>query len=192
MSNRSFCMSIIMVSKNRNLSPRWLQSTPTIKKLQTAKDYRYWHKGEILFYRVTRSFTCREKIRQNYVEVFRLLVTHLKSKLPLESTILKNCVYTHPRKKGDKKGLSAISKLTIELSKPLEGALSKVFPTWSTNEEVYDKVRTDGGFVRWGTSRVYVHNRHHWEVKWQKLKQTTTIVLGESLSTCWSPSYVRS
>ena len=70
-----------------------------------------------------------KKIRQNYVEVFRLLVTHLKSKLPLESTILKNCVYTHPRKKGDKKGLSAISNLTIELSKPLEGALSKVFPT---------------------------------------------------------------
>ena len=82
------------------------------------------------------------KIRQNYnLEVFRLLITHLKSKLPLESTILNNCAYLDPRKKGDRESLSVISNLTIELSKPLERALSKVFPSCSTNEEVHDKVR---------------------------------------------------
>ena len=33
-----------------------------------------------------------------------------------------------------------------------------------------------------GTSRIYAYNRHLREVKWQKPKQATTIVLGESLS----------
>ena len=33
-----------------------------------------------------------------------------------------------------------------------------------------------------GTSRIYAYNRHLREVKWQKPKQATTILLGESLS----------
>ena len=53
---------------------------------------------------------------------------------------MKNSTYFDPPKKVDKESLSAISNLTIELSKPLEGALSKVFPSCSTKEEVCDKV----------------------------------------------------
>ena len=53
-----------------------------------------------------------KKFRQNCLEVFPVLVTHLKSKLPLESTILKNCAYLDSWKKGDKESLSAISNLT--------------------------------------------------------------------------------
>ena len=37
-----------------------------------------------------------KKFHQNCLEVFQVLVTHLKSMLPLESTILKNCAYLDP------------------------------------------------------------------------------------------------
>ena len=53
-----------------------------------------------------------KKFRRNCLKSFQVLVTHLKSKLALESTIMKNCTYLDPRKKGDKENLSAISNLT--------------------------------------------------------------------------------
>ena len=46
-------------------------------------------------------------------------------------------------RKGNKESLSAISNLALELCKPLESVLSKVFPSSSSKEEVCDKIRNE-------------------------------------------------
>ena len=81
-----------------------------------------------------------KKFCQNCLTVFQVLVTHLKSKLPLESIKLKNCAYLDAQKKGNKESSSAISNLTIKLPKPLEVVLCKVFQSCSIKEEVCNKV----------------------------------------------------
>ena len=80
-----------------------------------------------------------KKFRQNCLKSFQVLVTHLKSKLALESTIMKNCTYLDPRKKGDKENLSAISNLTSNCLSHCKVPYLK----FSTKEEVRNKVRNE-------------------------------------------------
>ena len=85
-------------------------------------------------------FNDEKKFRRNCLECYQAIVNHLKSKLFWESTILKNAAFPDPRKKNSSGSLSAISNLTLQICKPLETVSSKVFPSWSTKEEVCDKV----------------------------------------------------
>ena len=56
---------------------------------------------------------------------------------------LKNAAFLDPRKKNSNGSLSAISNFTLQICKPLETVLSKVFPSYSTKEEVCDNVRSE-------------------------------------------------
>ena len=61
-------------------------------------------------------------------------------KLPWQSKILRNAIFLDPAKKGDKRSLNAITNLTKEVCKPLEGVLRKIFPSCSTTDEVCDQI----------------------------------------------------
>ena len=67
-------------------------------------------------------------------------VSHLRVKLPWQSKILRNAILLDPAKKGDKRSLNAITNLTKEVCKPLEGVLRKIFPPCSTTDEVCDQI----------------------------------------------------
>ena len=56
---------------------------------------------------------------------------------------MRNAIYLDPRKRADKQSLSGISNLALEICKPLESALSKVFPNCSSKEDVCDKIRNE-------------------------------------------------
>ena len=64
----------------------------------------------------------------------------MRVKLPWQSKILRNAILLDPAKKGDKRSLYAITNLTQEVCKPLEGVLRKIFPTCSTTDEVCDQI----------------------------------------------------
>ena len=84
-----------------------------------------------------------KKFRHNCVEAYQAFVSHLRLKLPWESTILRNAIFLDPAKKGDKMSLNAITNLTKEVCKPLEVVLRKIFPTCSTTDEVCDQTRNE-------------------------------------------------
>ena len=68
------------------------------------------------------------------MEAYQAFFSNLKLKLPWELPMLRNAVFLDPAKKVDKGSLNAVTNLTKEVCKPLEGKLQKVFPTsqWST------------------------------------------------------------
>ena len=84
-----------------------------------------------------------KKFWHNCLEAYQAFVSHLRLKLPWESTILRNAIFLDPAKKGDKRSLNAITNLTKEVCKPLEGVLRKIFPTCSTTDEVCDQIRNE-------------------------------------------------
>lgn len=139
---------LLFVNNNGVKEPRSINELLTIN----VNDQKNWKplklidigtKAKSCFIESFEVSPVEKKFRQNCLEAFQALITHLKSKLPWESSILKNCAYLDPRKKCDKESLRGISNLAIELSKPLEGALSKVFPSCVTKEDVCDKVRNE-------------------------------------------------
>ena len=69
LSNWSSFISIIIMSKNRNHRPNYNYCQRT-KKLLIVKAHWYWRKNKILFYRVTGSFTCQEKISSKLLGSF--------------------------------------------------------------------------------------------------------------------------
>ena len=81
-----------------------------------------------------------KKFRQNCLEAYQSFVSHLRLKLPWQSTILRNAIFLDPAKKVDKRSLNAITNLRKEMCKPLEGVLRKIFPTCSTTDEVCDQI----------------------------------------------------
>ena len=81
-----------------------------------------------------------KKFRHNCLEAYQSFVSHLRVKLPWQSKILRNAILLDPAKKGDKRSLNAITNLTKEVCKPLEGVLRKIFPTCSTTDEVCDQI----------------------------------------------------
>ena len=84
-----------------------------------------------------------KKFRHNCVEAYQAFVSHLRLKLPWESTILRNAIFLDSAKKGDKSSLNAITNLTKEVCKPLERVLRKIFPTCSTTDEVCGQTRNE-------------------------------------------------
>ena len=74
------------------------------------------------------------------MEAYQSFVSHLRLKLPWQSSILRNAFFLNPAKKGDKRSLNAITNLTKEVCKPLEGVLRKIFSTCSTTDEVCDQI----------------------------------------------------
>ena len=68
-----------------------------------------------------------KKFNRNCLECYHAMVNHLKSKLPWESTLFKNAAFLDSRKKNCNGFLTVISSLTLQICKPLETFLSKVF-----------------------------------------------------------------
>ena len=82
--------------------------------------------------------------RQDCLKAFQASVSHLISKLPWDSTILKNAVLLDPSKRKNRESLNDITNLTKEICKPLDGVLNKVFPPGlSSKEDLCDKIRNE-------------------------------------------------
>ena len=84
-----------------------------------------------------------KKLWHNCVEAYQAFVSHLRLKFPWKSTILRNAIFLDPAKRGNKRFLNAITNLTKEVSKTLEGVLQKIFPTCSTTDEVCNQIRNE-------------------------------------------------
>ena len=84
-----------------------------------------------------------KKFWHNCLEAYQSFVSHLRLKLPWQSTILRNAIFLYSAKKGDKRSLNAITNLTKEVCKPLAGVLQKTFPTCSTTDEVCDQIHNE-------------------------------------------------
>ena len=67
----------------------------------------------------------------------------MATKLPLSSSVLKNCRYVNSQKRNEAGALTAISNLAMKLCIPLQGVLNKVFPKCSKKEDICDNVRNE-------------------------------------------------
>ena len=77
------------------------------------------------------------------MEAYQAFVPHLRLKFPWKSTTLRDAIFLDPAKRGNKRFFNAITNLTKEVSKTLEGVLQKIFPTCSTTDEVCDQIRNE-------------------------------------------------
>ena len=84
-----------------------------------------------------------KKFRQNCLEFYQKATEHLKTKLPLHSSVLKKAVFLDAREKNDTGALSAISNLALEVCKPLKSSLNKLFLNCHTIETVCDGIRNE-------------------------------------------------
>ena len=117
---KSVKSKLLYVNNNSVKEPKFITELITInvndqKNCKTLKLIYTGTKTKFCFIDSLEVSPVHKKFCQNCLEVFQVLVTHLKSKLPLESTILKNCAYLDPWKKGNKESLSAISNLTKQI-----------------------------------------------------------------------------
>ena len=97
-------------------------------------------KAKCLFQESLDITSTEKKFRHNCLEAYQSFVSHLRLKLPWQSSILRNAFFLNPAKKGDKMSLNAITNLTKKVCKSLEGVLRKIFSTCSTTDEVCDQI----------------------------------------------------
>ena len=71
-------------------------------------------------------------------------MNHLIEKLPLNSSVLRNCQFVDPRKRNQTGALTAVTHLATSLCKPLNGILNKaVSDKCTAREEVCDGIRNE-------------------------------------------------